>query len=83
MQSQIVWIQVGLELEMISKDERDLTQSRAELEALLTQQRSAEAARVQSPPSTSTSTPQDSNQVSIMLHVTLLSLISLSALLRF
>ena len=44
---------MGLELELVSKDERELTQSRAELEALLTQQRSAQAARVQSPPSTS------------------------------
>ncbi len=48
-----VLIQVGLELEVVSKDERDLIQGRAELEALLTQQRSAQAARVQSPPSTS------------------------------
>ena len=47
-------MQVGLELELVSKDERELSQSRAELEALLTQQRSAQAARVQSPPSTST-----------------------------
>lgn len=54
-------MQVGLELEVVSKDERDLIQGRAELEALLTQQRSAQAAHVQSPPSTSV--PQDSSQV--------------------
>ena len=52
---------MGLELEVVSKDERDLIQGRAELEALLTQQRSAQAASVRSPPSTST--PQDSSQV--------------------
>ena len=52
---------MGVELEVVSKDERDLIQGRAELEALLTQQRSAQAARVQSPPSTSI--PQDSSQV--------------------
>ena len=46
---------------MVSKDERELTQSRAELEALLTQQRSASAATVQSEPSTSSQ--NDSNKV--------------------
>ncbi len=66
-------MQVGLELEVVSKDERDLIQGRAELEALLTQQRSAQAARVQSPPSTSV--PQDSSQVSYSLSTVCLLLI--------
>ena len=54
-------MQVGCELELMSKDERELAQSRAELAALLTQQRSVQAATVQSPPSTSDA--QDSMQV--------------------
>ena len=53
--------QVGSELELVSRDERELVQSRAELAALLTQQRSVQAATVQSPPSTSDA--QDSMQV--------------------
>ena len=54
-------MQVGSELELMSKDERELAQSRAELAALLTQQRSVQAATVQSQPSTSDA--QDSMQV--------------------
>ena len=46
-------MQVGSELELMSKDERELAASRAELAALLTQQRSVQAATVQSQPSTS------------------------------
>lgn len=59
---------------MVSKDERELTQSRAELEALLTQQRSASAATVQSEPSTSSQ--NDSNKVlflPLQLHLKLVS----------
>lgn len=49
--------QVGADLELVSKDERELSQSRAELEALIRQQRSAQASSAESPPSTSSPAP--------------------------
>ncbi len=57
----VACMQVGSELELVSRDERELAQSRAELAALLTQQRSVQAATVQS--QASTSDAQDSMQV--------------------
>ena len=50
-------LQVGTELELVSKDERELESSRAELEALLTQQRSAHASSADCSPSTSSPGP--------------------------
>ena len=50
-------VQVGSDLELVSKDERELEASRAELEALILQQRSAQASNVDSPPSTSFPSP--------------------------
>lgn len=44
---------MGSDLELVSKDERELQDSRAELEALLQQHRSPQAATADSPPSTS------------------------------
>ncbi|CAL8466123.1 g5659 [Coccomyxa elongata] len=48
---------VGSDLELVSKDERELETSRAELQALILQQRSAQASSVESPPSTSSPSP--------------------------
>jgi hypothetical protein len=45
--------QVGADLELVSKDERELQESKAELEALLLQQRSTQGSTAESPPSTS------------------------------
>ena len=55
-------MQVGADLELVSKDDRELQQSKAELEALLLQQRSAQASSVDSPPSTSFSDPAAAQQ---------------------
>ena len=59
-------MQVGSELEIVSRDKRELAQSRAELAALLTQQRSVQAVTVQSSPSTSDA--PNSTQVLSMRH---------------
>ena len=53
----LLLLQVGTELELVSKDERELESSRAELEALLTQQRSAHASSADCSPSTSSPGP--------------------------